>query len=142
MARAVLRAMLEGIVSVFEGLAPLRGPLTTQPHLPSPEIKLVPATGESRDDAAEPNLGPVTRDPWHGGTAAAILLEDAFAALRPNESVRVPELRGRLIERGSEEADAIAVPALRELLRSDRRFSVDAYAAVRLSDMHRTKDNV
>jgi len=66
-------------------------------------------------------------------TAQAILIEDAFAALRPAESIAVVELRGRL-ERGSEEAQDLDAGRLRALLAMDERFHVSARGFVRLSD--------
>ncbi len=67
-------------------------------------------------------------------TAQAILIEDAFAALRPAESIAVVELRGRLVERGSEEAQDLDAGRLRALLATDERFHVSARGFVRLSE--------
>ena len=66
--------------------------------------------------------------------ARAILVEDAFAALRPGESLAIAELRGRLAERGSKEAEEADIQYLRSTLTEDDRFTVSANS-VRLAQM-------
>ncbi len=66
--------------------------------------------------------------------ALAILIEDAFAALRPGEVVATAELRGRLFERGSEEANDIDAARLRAILAKDYRFRVSSRGLIALSE--------
>lgn len=94
--------------------------------LPSP---LASRDGPARATTPPPDL------------AEAILLEDAFAALRPHESIGVAQLRGRLMERGSEEADTIDIASLRSLLASDPRFRIVSRTSVQLAHRKSRKED-
>jgi hypothetical protein len=64
----------------------------------------------------------------------AMLVEDAFAALKPGDVLDVAVLRGRMVERGSAEAEAIDAAGLKAVLARDGRFHTGPRATVRLSD--------
>ncbi len=97
-------------------------------------------SAETQENTDAPLLTPPPNPPV--GLEAAILLEDAFAALRPSESIGLAQLRGRLVERGSLEAETVDIASLRNLLTSDPRFRVDSRASVRLADYKRTGNEV
>jgi hypothetical protein len=120
---------LIGITAVAAALALLA---TQQRDVEEPEHSDI-ATIVSESTEAPPPTPPISPPP---DLSAAILLEDAFAALRPYESIGVAELRGRLVERGSEEAEMVDLASLRNLLTTDSRFRVDSRALVRLTDLN------
>ena len=124
--------MLMGVTAAAAALALLA---TQQSHIEEAEHSTVAAeVSESAD--TPPVSSPLSSPP---DLAAAILLEDAFAALRPYETIGVAQLRGRLVERGSEEAETVDPASLRNLLTTDSRFRVDSRASVRLADLKQRK---